>query len=199
MLGDCLYGYRAALDHLAYRLVQLEQGSASNDSMFPVFDDCVRFRKGGFRWIAKMGAAAQTAIMQRQPCYRRPPHARHLDPLTLLNDLGNVDKHRRLHLLGSVPTAYGQYGAEPADAETSYHSGPFEDNTVIMTYRYRTPHPQIDVRPVAAFGIAFPEGEPGYAQTVEHTLLKIRTEVVTILNEFESAFFGTSGCHDDAP
>ena len=197
VLGDCISNYRAALDHLAFRLVELEQGSAGQDSMFPVWTTCERFRVSGYPRIRNMGSEAQAAVMRRQPCYRRPYHARHLDPLTLLNELCNVDKHRRLHLLGSAPTAFGHYGPEP-HAEGVFNTGPFVDNAVVLAYTYTTPHPQIEVQPIAAFGIAFPNGPPGHGQVVLTALHRIRTEVREILDEFEVRFFGSSaqGCHD---
>jgi hypothetical protein len=103
-IGECVYAYRSALDHLAYRLAVAHSGDPlphkiEETSMFPIAESGPKFRGKGFR-IAGMSPRARKLVEQMQPYHRHTlPEAW---ALLALDQLNNVDKHRDLHPTGSV-------------------------------------------------------------------------------------------------
>jgi hypothetical protein len=120
LIGDALHNMRSALDALAYALM-LASGKPLTEqiryrSEFPIFGDedratgkrgvgSVKFhevngkgspaRGSGLSKIEGWEAGAQTAVERLQPYYRGS--AFRTDPLWMLQDLDNVNKHRLLH------------------------------------------------------------------------------------------------------
>ena len=98
--GDFLYCLRSSLDQLVWCLARLEERTYPKHTQFPIYmertpSNVERFK----RHTRGVPAAAVTVIEGLQP-YNAP------DPkftlLGHLNALCNIDKHRRLPVLGSV-------------------------------------------------------------------------------------------------
>jgi hypothetical protein len=116
LIGEFLYDVRSALDHLAWQLAVLHCAPCSppNGIRFPVFCSRKKFfecMKDGKRWafgsgvyqFRAMSAEAQTRILALQPYERRKNPER--DPLWVLHQLCNQDKHESLPLVGSAVEA----------------------------------------------------------------------------------------------
>lgn len=108
VIGDILHNLRSTLDHLVYSLSEKHTGSPlpdklAKDSEFPIFR-CPD-GKAINRRIRGMHPDAQARIRDLQP-YQRPNFA--LDPLWILQELSNVDKHRLL-IIGAVSNRAAGY------------------------------------------------------------------------------------------
>lgn len=91
IIGDILFNFRSALDHLANRLVI----APTKDTAFPIFCDRLD-RNGKPRSVGVAGGIhpKALAIIERlQPYHRSDPRA---DLLCILRELNNADKHRLL-------------------------------------------------------------------------------------------------------
>ena len=100
IIGDCLHNLRSALDSLVYTLAIANHGSPLSKDIakkmqFPMTKDCDGFRSSKWR-IRDIPDGAQAEIEGLQPYNRRQNYAR--DPLWVLNELSNIDKHRLPHL-----------------------------------------------------------------------------------------------------
>lgn len=108
LIGDCLQAFRSALDHLAFELacaftVPMTE-EIEKDSNFPILSDLDKtgFGRGPHKWLSSrakvrgMDPGAQTVIEGLQP-YKRG-NAYDADPLWILGELNNIDKHRVLHV-----------------------------------------------------------------------------------------------------
>ena len=108
LIGDCVYNYRSALDHLAYALAAAYTDplpdSWAKSSAFPIFNSGTKYRRRASRGAAwkmrGMSRFARGAIERVQPYHRRkhPP----LRFLWILEELSNIDKHRFIHVTGAV-------------------------------------------------------------------------------------------------
>jgi hypothetical protein len=109
IVGDALSDFRGVLDHLAWQLVQL--GATPNLSVgaerlvqFPIhttkgeFDESLGHRLPGIDPVHE-------AIVRRHQPYRIGNLASE-HPLSLLQDLNNIDKHREIRPLLLLPTNY---------------------------------------------------------------------------------------------
>jgi hypothetical protein len=184
LIGDCLYNFRSALDHLVYALSvkntpNLSEAQATQTA-FPVFKDPAGFHKRGMGKIRHISPAAQAIIEGLQPY--QAGHNAMLESLWLLNQLQNIDKHRALLLTVIAqrgvnaqipPKAHMQVlkftaarDLTKADAEFArYRFVNIEDGTPV----------KMEVKPVLqiAFGNAPGEGRP-----VLDGLWAIRREIV---------------------
>jgi hypothetical protein len=111
LIGDFLQDARAALDHLAYSLAELNYAGEFTDevaesSEFPIIGDVDRkgrsgqgqtlFEAAANRKLAGVSPAVKAAIQGFQP-YQRGATWRD-DPLWHLHALARVDRHRLLHV-----------------------------------------------------------------------------------------------------
>ena len=93
-LGDAVHNLRAALDHLVCQLA-IAAGNPTaceKKTQFPIFKNGA---KASYSKIESISPAAQTAIKELQP-FRRRPDDPEGDPLWVLSELDNIDKHRLL-------------------------------------------------------------------------------------------------------
>jgi len=102
VLGDALFNFRSALDHLAWQLARVHHPDRDppDRTEFPIFKDAELFEANRRSKIGGLGWEAQYLICQSQPCYRR--NRPHLDWLWSLHELNRTDKHRELHLTGAI-------------------------------------------------------------------------------------------------
>lgn len=101
IIGDVLHNLRSTLDHLAYALAVKHTNPIPDDiakeSEFPIFAS--NNVNAITRRIRGMDPNAQEVIKSLQPYHRGKDFA--LDPLWMLYELSNIDKHRLL-LVGTV-------------------------------------------------------------------------------------------------
>lgn len=97
--GDVVQNTRSALDHLAHAVVIRNRGEPTSDTQFPILRDRLGPR-GGVRTVEIQPRASKLAnhlVERLQPYHQVDDPTTH--PLALLQDLSNVDKHRRLHVV----------------------------------------------------------------------------------------------------
>ena len=108
--GEIIHDLRTALDHLAYALCLAHAPGKDppRSTEFPIFWDEDRFDNvkpgGGYFKIRGMSWEMQSAIRDFQPHQRGD--AAKTQPLWVLQDMSNIDKHRHLNLaVMGMPTA----------------------------------------------------------------------------------------------
>lgn len=108
LVGDILHNLRGCLDHLVYTLALKHTNPLPDDiakgSEFPIFGDknargnlgagLQMFRSNGLNKIRGIHPDAQAIIKNLQPYHRGKDFAS--DPLWVLHELSNIDKHRLL-------------------------------------------------------------------------------------------------------
>lgn len=97
ILGEFLYDLRSALDHLARQLVLVNGRKPNNRTEFPVFRDSEEFEGGSCTKTRGMSAEVKTLIESIQPFSEWPDNPTGTT-LWGIHNLGNVDKHKLLHL-----------------------------------------------------------------------------------------------------
>ncbi len=188
VIGDCIFNFRAALDHLICEVVLANGGTDITKTEFPIFLDPLVYgetsrktgapsRRSGLFKIAGVPSLAETIIEGLQPYNRRAgPQDRH--PLWLLHEISNEDKHRSIH----IALASLQDGAVSAsgniDGITYIRalSGYIEDGAVIATYPpwgERPPEFKMKVKFEFATDIAFDPKGPGRGLPVFDTLIEM--------------------------
>jgi hypothetical protein len=126
LIGDIAHGLRSALDQVAWSLSVAYQATLGNapppDPIPPgdrwrsiAFPICRDAKNWGSAWGNKMWAAdpALMAVLERfQPYFggKNPPDR---EPLAVLDELWNIDKHRHLHLVNATITLRDVFSVEP--------------------------------------------------------------------------------------
>lgn len=97
LAGEALYQLRSALDHVVHQLVILNgQGHmlpASRRHQFPIFETSQGYQTRARAMIAGVSAAVAEVIESEQPYNKHKDNPKR-DPLWILQDLNNTDKHR---------------------------------------------------------------------------------------------------------
>jgi hypothetical protein len=203
IIGDVVHNLRSMLDHLAWQLV-IKAGNKPDPgrTAYPVFhrnpfDPATPNVKSELaRWnqrVSGMDDADIALIKTTQPYERGDAFRDH--PLYVLNELSNWDKHRELHLCGSVLQGSTFHIKETRNARwgllESRPFGPFVDKTVVAVYQIMpTVADDFDVKMNVrvSFGVAFAEGNPAAGRGVRETLHGVRNYVRDILSVFDSRF-----------
>lgn len=96
-LGDAVHNLRSALDHLMCQLaIAAGNADACDRTQFPIFVEDTKSARRRFEgWTNALAKGAQAEIDALQP-FRRRPDAPTSDPLWMLSELDNIDKHRVL-------------------------------------------------------------------------------------------------------
>ncbi len=107
LIGDCLQNLRSAMDHEVYGLTVAGRGgtwSGLRDCQFPIYESTESFERDKKRRIGGLPLAAQELIESMQ-IFASPPDLV-AQPLSLLNKLARVDRHRLLHVAAAQPVAF---------------------------------------------------------------------------------------------
>jgi hypothetical protein len=133
-VGEIAYQMRSSLDHLVTQLVVLNGGDAEKHrGSFPIFvnaeDYWKKLKRGGTRrdQLLEGVAGEHRAVIDSLQPYQRGPRQASLDPLAVLNELCNGDKHRDSH-----PALLAMRSA-------SLEFGPNETGAVLFTERSPNP------------------------------------------------------------
>jgi hypothetical protein len=162
IIGDCLFNFRSALDHVALELAVTHAASIGRTltaeeegkSEFPIFhkrDPTIRELD---KRIGAIHPEARSLIESMQP-YGRTDRA----ILEYLDVLHNFDKHRRLHLVVSANTGMSVMG-ERFPFDVMNLGVPLEDGDVLLQIPL-SHDPEGHIDPHFQFGIAFSESGPG--------------------------------------
>lgn len=194
MFGDAIQNLRSALDYLVGDLARANAGGhlmprVESDLQFPITTSRTKF-KSAIRSQALLGcvAARPAAFIQRAQPYRygQDP-ATH--PLGALQQLSNIDKHRRITLLSSVVHGLMGESIRIGSVENLQYGrlGPFVDRAVIASYSPADADVDVQLGQITV-GIAFGDGLPGAGsdprQTLRRILDLIETEIMNPLTAY---------------
>lgn len=96
LIGEALYQARSALDHLVWQLIIHNEQPPPPKSGFPIFTTPDGYKSRGKPMVKGMAASAEARIQSLQPYCRGT--AFQDDPLWILQEMNNADKHRLLVL-----------------------------------------------------------------------------------------------------
>ena len=209
LAGEIIHLIRSSLNHIIYQL-SLERASSSRDletTEFPIFKESPQFNAkitrgknigrptfgGGLYKIRFVQPLAQAAIKTLQPYIAGQQALSH--PLWILHELSNINKHRRLHLLGNPhgivepqPDVFGPYEIV---SRQDFPGRPVKDGVIISKFRIRElPGFQGKVRviglipPQIVFDEAIPFPKEYASQILEDILGFVEARVIPSLAPF---------------
>lgn len=217
VLADAASNLRAALDHLAYGLAVKDSTVAPRGTEFPIFVDEAEFnnsRRGGLYKIRGItNPEARAVIESAQPYQRRKQglaSEQHL--LWVLQELNNIDKHRRPHLSFTAGKLFAATikpipgtGTEIVDQWT-VGDGRLVDDATVVRWTVRDPaEPYVEVDLQIGFSIGLDEGSPmGRGDIVDNIHLigryigGIRNRLIPFLRPDDDAS-ALAGGHETPP
>ena len=160
VLGDAIRQMRSALDHLASCLVfqKTSDRKAMRKAQFPLFHDPNEFRTArSVKFLTKtFGDSTDVfrAIRTAQP-FRRDPKAPRADPLWILSELDNIDKHRTMLVLYNrisvTGVAYSKSGHYRSPFQ--FRKRPVKTGTQTMTFArsHSDPPETVDMSKVSPY------------------------------------------------
>jgi hypothetical protein len=155
IFGDYLTNMRAALDHLAFQLVQLDKGVATERTRFPICPTW-RFHENGQRKLLRLEGVRSRSILDLVETVQPRtvnPNWPEMDQLGLLNELVNTDKHRLL-----IPTIHGINWNEAwwvGAPENVISLAPLKEGDEVARFDFsrEEPHPDFDPHLTVHVGI----------------------------------------------
>ena len=193
LIGEYLYHERAALNYMACELVRRNNGIVDSKVEWPIFMRRDKFRNpatGKFTAaiesrIGKIASKYYAIIEDEQPFqgrYGQPED----DPLAIIYELSNYDRHQFIHLTTIVTNA-STHNFTPREAaarfqQVSVKYGTFENDTEIARFRILDgPELQVHVGTNVRFDVAFGDGGPRAGEGVVTTLGEIGGRVGKVM------------------
>ena len=156
IIGDLFYCLRAALDQLVWALAY-KPGQYHRHTQFPIFETWNGETQGKFRRYTRgVPADALERIDKLQPHHRAHPKS---TLLWLLNEMCNLDKHRRIPVHGSVT----EFTFQQLSPYSARHIT-FEDDCVVIPARFKS---QMRLDPNVTFDITFGDASQGIVCDIE--------------------------------
>lgn len=212
IIGDIVHGLRSALDQVAWKLsIEYQATVGSQPPPDPIprkspwrdvgFPACRKSSEWPHQFGTKLWGvdpALKAVLKPFQPFYGgKNPADR--EPLAVLEELWNIDKHRHLHLVNATIELRDVFSVKPfpgmPDLDFALVSkrapGPFVGATEIGRARPidrpgiqtpRTNAPQVFMNPDLRPDVVFGEGPPAYGGSVLQTLRGIRKTVQNIVS-----------------
>jgi hypothetical protein len=153
-IGDVIQNIRGALDHLVYELAT-PRARKSIRLQFPIFLDECEFKVRSSPLIKSIGGDERTLIERVQPYVAWDPPAD--NPLAILRELSNFDKHKLLVPLVAAPRHSESFiTSTNADITfTFYEAGPVEHDAEVLAFTARPQDPtqEMHVNPQSALQI----------------------------------------------
>jgi hypothetical protein len=186
LVGEVAYQLRSALDHLAWQLVLANNGTpVIKTTAFPVFDTQPKQLK-----IAGGVDPQALAIVENLQPYKRGQDAKS-DPLWMVSELCNIDKHRLLVIVGlgyeSVQTTIPGAGPHVMDLPAPI---PMELGTNVSTLA--TPahvyDSKVEMQAEVSALIAFGKREPCEGERVTDALDRLEDAVSLAVMLFTQFF-----------
>ena len=213
LIGDAVNNLRSALDNLVWQLTILQQGSPPADPLpynsrwrdvrFPIIIKPASWAKAAGKNLWGIRPSLSKNIEALQP-FVTGKNAPEREPLVVLEELWNIDKHRHLHLtvcfvgLDDVLSSINDSPMWPKAFRHGYKilskqpSGPIEDGAELGRITHGNTilsiPPQMDVKASLAFDVAFDHGPPAYGGRVIETLGRLSETVLNIIGQFHTEF-----------
>lgn len=206
ILGDAVHNFRSALDHLAWQLSYAErtypETVASNPgdtlTQWPIFRTDTGFASRGQNQIQKIAPRAGAIIDAMQPYHSSDPL---LDPLWLLRELDNTDKHRLIAVVAAVfndSTLIGSLKIPPGKSiEMHVNTNAVEDGMELVTVQLPEQNPELEPNFKVTFAVKLGEIEataPGIPYVLP-ILGAIANRVDYVIAVFQEAW--VDGRYDD--
>jgi len=175
ILGDAIYNYRSALDHLVWSLVLANEEVPTRANEFPIFIDEIEFEKQCQRKLRGVSAEAKDIIAKAQPCYGGH------QSFWLLQELSNIDKHRYFPLVfvNVANIDIQRFSIPPKTTITvTINTAPLERGAEII----RVTHEDVDVNFQPRFSVAFGEAVPAEDNDIFQVFEAISKSVSTVIN-----------------
>lgn len=200
-LGEMLYQLRSALDACIYQATvyatQSDPPPKETSLEFPITNDAKEFLQLAKRRLWGLPQNLKDAIERMQP-YNTPqmPPEQMVSSINrclgILNDLSRKDRHRRLHVVGSLPLTFEPLfslpkGISVVDVQTKT-DGLLEEQAEIATFRligFRSGM-KIKVNPNMSTNIGCSEPPP--ACHANDTFAQRLTEIIKTVNSVVVAF-----------
>jgi hypothetical protein len=197
LTGECLYQFRSALHHVACHLAERNGKSIAADRNieFPIrWQDTPNDAKGARWWNERIGklCAQKQAVIKREQPFERTKHAPRTDPLWLLYELSDFDRHKSVHT-SIVATDLFRFETNPPEAKASCvlvseTFGPVDGETEIARYRFehRGPALTVSVNAEARFNVTFGPGTSAAGLPIVGTLGQIGERVGLLFQELHT-------------
>jgi hypothetical protein len=220
IIGDVVHDLRSCLDHIIWTLSINRMGFAPPYPIpssspwrtigFPIYRDPDAFSRmnkrgrpgggGGYEKLWAVRPVTRLYVKRMQPFKRRQPE---LDPLWMLHELSNIDKHQSIHLSGitmNVPEVTAPWAERIESVEVNF-GRPFIGDAVLSHFIVHPPEAALhmNMRGLFAFDIVFDEGPPGFGLSVMQTLREIRDRVEMIVDDLTTHLFGPEWTTNDWP
>jgi hypothetical protein len=162
IVGDVLHNARSALDCLAFGACTAGAAAASEaltktqerQTAFPITTDEEKFREHVRERLPCASEAAVEVMRTSQPYYladmasmtgdQRAEAVEH-DELNALHRLWNIDKHRRLHLIGAFPDDIYAVTPEGVNVLWQWSPGPWVDGSEIGCWILPAGHEETEI------------------------------------------------------
>jgi hypothetical protein len=209
IIGDVVHNLRSALDQLIWGLsVEFEgseapppdpipSGSPWRGVRFPVCLTSAAWDAAATRNLWAIDPLLLSRLEALQPsCTGAEMPDR--EPLAVLQELWNIDKHRHLHLVNAIGGLHELQSVTPFagapdlkfEIVSKREMGPLVGRTEIGRARLipgewiAVTLPQWHIDPIVAINVAFDQGPPAYGSRVLDTLVRISQTVEGILAAF---------------
>lgn len=193
LIGDVVHNLSSALEHLTWQLV-IASGNDPIEGVtgFPIFEERSKYEARAPRMMQGMKPEFVAHIERLQPYHRESPES---DPLAVLRDIWNRDKHRLLVTTNAVIES-GIVGIsavrdiELVGAAWDIKIGNIEDGAEFASIPavVTGPDPQVDMKGHSRIEVAFAEGAASGLSVVD-VLNGIVTHVRQVRLELGSLAF----------
>jgi hypothetical protein len=207
LLGEKLYQLRSALDACIYQAAVYANGGNSPPPHegrleFPICPTKEEFNKQAARRLSTLPTAIQSAIEKLQP-YNTPA----LPPedmvtnlnrsLSILHDLARKDRHRKLHVVGSMPVKLDPYFPPLPQGVTvdwikPMDPGLLKEGTILATFHLSgfVWGMSLEANPNLVTNIGCDEPPPPchVSDTFERRMVEMINAVGSVVNAFETHF-----------
>lgn len=204
VLGDILHNLRSALDHLVWGLT-LENGHTPPANPIPLASDWTKTQFPIYEFDPARGKGWDTkppkqlwgvrpryasAIEQLQPFFGGKDIPS--NPLWLLAQLSNIDKHRTIHLIGFYAHAV-RVESTLEDGDIYRVKGPRPGEHGAEIGRFPAGESDMDMDFEVEVDVVLGEGEPAQFRTLTDVLGQLYGYVNDIINWFDYAVRGAPG------
>lgn len=209
IVGEFLHNVRSALDALAWELAVKNEGAppsplpignagrAWKGTQFPIFTNARAYGAASPQMLALLEPADQARFEAEQPYHKGG--AADAQPLSLLRELSNIDKHRHIHLTTGHLWNQERYvssiqasNCNVLDVVVSAAPGPIADGTELGRVRFEATgtNPSIRLGHSFVFGVTFAEPTLTWHPTIDtlDVLTAIGTTVRGIIERFSPRF-----------
>jgi hypothetical protein len=192
LIGEFVHSVSSALEQLVWQLVILDGGVPEEGATgFPIFTEEPKYRKRAPRMIRGMSAVHKADIEGAQP-YNAPNPL--FEPLALLRDLWNQDKHRLLTTTMAIPgyiaLQFKPFRDVDAILGVEGFPGALEHGAPLARVKVSAsgPNPKVVMDGQTEVRIAFAEGGAAAGLFVDETWKRIYGNVEAIIRTFLHEF-----------